>query len=225
LYYAKALVQSTGFWDKEQAMQHFVRLILLSVGLALMLQTVPSAHFKLLEPASWLIEDQRGDPQKAGPCGGSNADWGKPSYIVTKATGGQKLHLKVQETIYHPGHYRVALAVNSPTELPVDPQVTTRDSERGPWSVSAAIQNPPQVPVLADGLFVHSTRPTGQVEPFETDVQLPNINCKKCTLQVIQFMAEHAFNNPGGYSYHHCADLQITADPSKPLDRAWPAER
>ena len=65
----------------------------------------------------------------------------------------------------------------------------------------------------------------GQMRPFETDVQLPNINCKKCTLQVIQFMAEHAFNNPGGYSYHHCADLQITADPSKPMDRAWPAER
>ena len=38
----------------------------------------------------------------------------------------------------------------------------------------------------------------GSMEPFETDVQLPNINCKKCTLQVIQFMAEHAFNNPGG---------------------------
>jgi hypothetical protein len=29
---------------------------------------------------------------------------------------------------------------------------------------------------------------------------------------VVQFMAEHAFNNPGGYTYHHCAELQITAD-------------
>jgi hypothetical protein len=184
-----------------------------------------SAHFKLLEPSSWLVESDRGDPQKAGPCGGSNTDWGKPSYAVTKAIGGQKLHIKVQETIYHPGHYRVALAVNSPTELPLDPEVTTKDSERGPQSVSATIQNPPKVPVLADGLFVHSTRPTGTMSPFETDVQLPNINCKKCTLQIVQFMAEHAFNNPGGYSYHHCAELQITADPSKPIDKAWPAER
>jgi len=56
-------------------------------------------------------------------------------------------------------------------------------------------------------------------------VLLPNINCKKCTLQIVQFMAEHAFNNPGGYTYHHCANLQITADPSKPLDKGWPAER
>ena len=127
--------------------------------------------------------------------------------------------------VYHPGHYRVALAVDSPNELPPDAQVTTKDSERGPLSVSAVIQNLPQIPVLADGLFVHSTRPTGPIKPFETDVQLPNINCKKCTLQVVQFMAEHVFNNPGGYTYHHCANLQITADPSKPLDKAWPAER
>ncbi|MEZ5289227.1 MAG: hypothetical protein R2712_31385 [Vicinamibacterales bacterium] len=31
------------------------------------------------------------------------------------------------------------------------------------------------------------------------------------------------YNQPGGYSYHHCAELQITADPAKPLDAAWPA--
>src|SRR5881397_807861 len=184
-----------------------------------------SAHFKLLEPQSWLVEADNGDPQKAGPCGGTQANAGMPSNVIGKATGGQKLHIKVQETVFHPGHYRVALAVNSPTELPPDPQVTTRDSERGPWSVSAVIQNPPQIPVLADGLFVHSTRPTGQEAPFETDIQLPNINCKKCTLQIVQFMAEHAFNNPGGYTYHHCANLEITADPSKPLEKGWPAER
>ena len=183
-----------------------------------------SSHFKLLEPNSWLVENDRGDPQKAGPCGGTNADWGEESYIVNEATGGQDLHLKLQEMIYHPGHYRVALAVNSPTELPPDPEVTTRDSERGPISVSATIQDPPQIPVLADGLFVHSTRPASP-QVFETDVQLPNINCDHCVLQVVQFMAEHRFNNPGGYSYHHCAIMRITADPAKPLDTRWPAQR
>src|SRR5437870_1977885 len=83
-----------------------------------------------------------GDPEKAGPCGGSNTDWGKPSYVISKAVGGSKLHIKVQETIYHPGHYRVSLALNSPTELPVDPEVATKESDRGPQSVSATIQNP-----------------------------------------------------------------------------------
>ena len=202
-----------------------VRLLLLAGGLTMAVQSATYAHFKLLEQASWLVESDRGDPQKAGPCGGSNTDWGKPSYVISKAVGGSKLHLKIQETIYHPGHYRVSLAVNSPTELPLDPQVTTKDSEKGPWSVSAAIQSSPQIPVLADGLFVHSERPTGPMPPFETDVQLPNINCRKCTLQVVQFMADHGFNNPGGYSYHHCAELQITRDPAKPLTMGWPAER
>jgi hypothetical protein len=200
-----------------------VRFVLMLSALLIAGQTM-LAHFKLLEPASWLVENDRGDPQKSGPCGGSNTDWGKPSYSVSKAVGGQKLHIKVQETVYHPGHYRVALAVNSPTELPPDPQVTTKEGERGPMSVSAAIQNPP-IPILADGLFDHSTRPTGTMAPFETDVQLPNINCRRCTLQIVQFMAEHAFNNPGGYTYHHCATLQITADSSKPLDKGWPTER
>jgi hypothetical protein len=79
--------------------------------------------------------------------------------------------------------------------------------------------------VLADGLFVHSERPTGQAPPFETDVTLPNINCKKCTLQVVQWMAEHAYNNPGGYTYHHCAELEITADQTKPIDKGWPESR
>src|SRR3989441_9352951 len=183
------------------------RLFLMVAGLAIAAQST-SAHFRLLEPASWLIESDRGDPQKSGPCGGANTDWGNPSYFISKAVGGQKLHIKVQETVYHPGHYRVALAVNSPTELPPDPQVTTRDSERGPWSVSAVIQNPPQTPALADGLFVHSPPPTRPLAPFGTDVQVPNINCKKSTLQILQFMAEHAFNNPRGYMHPHSAKLR-----------------
>ncbi len=37
------------------------------------------------------------------------------------------LHVKVQETVYHPGHYRIALAVNSPTELPARSQGDDHD--------------------------------------------------------------------------------------------------
>ena len=201
------------------------RFLLVFAGLAMAVQTATYAHFRLLEPASWLIEGDRGDPQKAGPCGGTNTDWGKPSNMIGQAVGGQKLHIKVQETVYHPGHYRVALAVNSRTELPLDPVATTRDTEKGAISVSAVIEDPPKIPVLADGLWVHSTRPTGPMDPWEADVQLPNISCKKCTLQVVQFMAEHGVNNPGGFTYHHCGDLQITADPKKPLAQGWPADR
>ena len=43
---------------------------------------VTRAHFKLLEPASWLVANDRGDPQKAAPCGGDAKDKGTPSNIV-----------------------------------------------------------------------------------------------------------------------------------------------
>jgi hypothetical protein len=206
---------------KGAVMKQSLRVLLALVAAgAAAAPAVVQAHFKLLEPASWIVESERGDPQKAAPCGATPDV--KPSEAVTKVTGGSKLHLKVLETIYHPGHYRVALAVNSRTELPVDPNTVERMTERGPYSVWAAIQSPPQLPVIADGLFQHYARPASP-QTYEADIQLPNITCAKCTLQVIQFMAEHAYNQPGGYSYHHCADLAITADPSKPLDKGWPA--
>jgi hypothetical protein len=189
-----------------------------ALGALALLAPFAGAHFKLLEPQSWLVENNLGDPQKLGPCGGTSANSGTPSNAVTKVTGGQKLHIKVQETVFHPGHYRIALAVNSPDELPPDPEAVTRPSEKGPWSVSAPIASPVKIPVLADGLWVHTSKVT---DPFETDVTLPNIRCDHCTLQITQFMAEHGYNKDGGYYYHHCAVLQITPDPSKPIDKGW----
>jgi hypothetical protein len=195
-------------------------------ALALASAAIPagsSAHFRLLAPASWLVENQLGDPQKAGPCGGTNTDFGKPTYAVTDVRGGTPLHVKVQETVYHPGHYRIALAVNSPTELPLDPKAQTMTNDKGAMiSVSGEIMNPVAPPVLADGLFQHNAKTD---MPFETDVTVPNINCRSCTLQVIQFMEQHGVNNPGQFTYHHCAVLHITADPAKPLDTAWPPQR
>src|SRR6202453_4533649 len=95
------------------------------------LNTFAGAHFRLLEPQSWIVENQQGDPQKLGPCGGTSTNEGMPTNMVSKVKGGQKLHVKVQETIYHPGHYRIALAVNSRAELPPDPSTTSRDSDKG----------------------------------------------------------------------------------------------
>ena len=61
------------------------------------------AHFRLIEPASWLQESQLGDPQKMAPCGGTSADPGKPTGAVTNVQGGEKLHIRLQETVFHPG--------------------------------------------------------------------------------------------------------------------------
>jgi hypothetical protein len=181
------------------------------------------AHFTLQAPASWLTEAPNGDPQKMAPCGGVTGNPGMPTGAITAVRGGDMLHVKLQETVFHPGHYRIALSVLDRKELPADPMVMTKEGPRGPLSVSAMIMEKPVPPVLVDGLFPHTERTPPPI-PWETDVKLPNINCDKCTLQVIQFMAEHGLNKDGDFSYHHCADLKITANPALPIDRAWPGQ-
>lgn len=198
---------------------------LLAAVIAAALSSTAHAHFVLVSPAASLVQDRLGDPQKITPCGGVSANPargvsanpGTATHAVTRLTGGSTVHLLLHETVFHPGHYRVALA-RTAAQLPPDPEVTTRDSARGPWSVSAAIQNPPIAPVLADGLFPHTERPTAL---WEADVPVPNIDCQNCVLQVIQFMADHARNLDGDYSYHHCAIVDIAADRSKPIDTRW----
>ena len=180
------------------------------------------AHFILHEPASWQTENQLGDPQKLAPCGGTTAVAPTPTGIVSAVRGGDMIHIKVQETVFHPGHYRVTL-VTDRKDLPADPMVMTKDGPKGPISVSTMIQAKPAPPVLADGLWPHTEKPAPMF--WETDLKLPNINCEKCTLQVVQFMAEHGHNNDGDYSYHHCADLKITANPKLPMDKGWAAAK
>ena len=185
------------------------------------LTTPAMAHFRLLEPASWLQESEYGDPQWAAPCGGTSTDPGKPTGAITKIQGGDTLHIRIREMAFHPGFYRVALAVNSRDELPPDPEART-EAGASARSVSGAIHYPPSPPVLADGLFQHIA---AFDKEQEADVEIPNINCAKCTLQVIEFMAAHGRNREGDYSYHHCAELQIRADPNKPIDIRFPAEK
>jgi hypothetical protein len=184
------------------------------------------AHFVLISPAASLVQDRIGDPQKIGPCGGVSANPGRgtqanpgvPSGAVTTVKGGTNYPLLIQESVFHPGHYRVALA-RTAKQLPADPEVTTAQTARGVRSQSAVIQNPTVAPVLLDGIFAHTERP---MQNWEAQIPIPNITCQNCVLQVIQFMADHpGIAVDGGHSYHHCAILNITADPAKPVDTRW----
>ena len=183
-------------------------------------------HFILISPAANLAQDRLGDPQKIGPCGGVSANPGRgtpanpgvPSGAVTSVKGGTNLPLMVQETIFHPGHYRVALA-RTASQLPPDPKVTTAQTDRGVRSQSAVIQNPTAPPTLLDGIFAHTERPT---QNFEAQIPIPNIDCQNCVLQVIEFMADHpGIAVDGGHMYHHCAVLNISVDSAKPVDKRW----
>lgn len=196
---------------------------LFAAALVFALPAPVEAHFRLLSPAPWIQEsDDFGDPQWSFPCGGTVTDPGVPTGVVTKVQGGAAIHLHIREMAFHPGFYRVALAVNSRRELPPDPDPISRAGPDGrQHSLAGTVHYPPQPPVLADGLFMHN-RPFSDDQ--QTDIPIPNINCAKCTLQVIEFMADHVRNPDGDYTYHHCADLEIHADPGKPIDTRFPTE-
>jgi len=76
-------------------------------AVALLAPFAASSHFFLEEPANLLVQNNRGDPQKAAPCGGTSDDQGTPSNAITETRGGDMLHIKIRETVFHPGHYRV----------------------------------------------------------------------------------------------------------------------
>ena len=185
-------------------------LVLTLISAGVLVPGVASSHFKLLIPPSAIIGENGG--LGAPPCGE-----GEPSDVVTKVRGGHPYEVRILETAIHPGHYRIALSVRSRSELPKDPAVVAGADGR---SISAAIDPSPRIPVLGDGLFPHRTAP--RHTEWQVEVMLPNLDCERCTLQVIQFMANHPLNEGGGYFYHHCGDLKITADPNlPPADKAW----
>jgi hypothetical protein len=172
------------------------------------------AHFRLVAPANWMMQSTDGSPQKTGPCGNEAPQ--TPSNVTTPFRPGDTVTIQLNETVYHPGHYRVALAVNSPNELPPEPTVTPGTTACG----SVPIQQTPVFPILADGMLAHTSPFTGQ-QSFQ--VKLPSdVTCTSCTLQIIEFMAEHG----APCFYHHCAKISIQADGGAgPVDGGGDASR
>ena len=194
-----------------------MRTLVLTSTIALLgLGSTAQAHFNLMSPTPTTADT--GGGKGAPPCGPDTAAAATP----TAAQGGHTIMLKLQETVRHGGFYRAALSINSRSEIPVDNVVYDAANKILPpsgnpqgMSARADSEATPVFPVLGDNLFMHPMAgPANQV--YQMDLMLPNVTCAKCTLQVIEFMAPHTFNPGGGYFYHHCADLKITADPAMP---------
>ena len=149
------------------------------------------AHFHLDEPANWITQMENGDPQKTGPCGAlmeANKTY-TASGTVTPFKAGDTVTIKLEETVAHPGHYRVALAVEDRSGLPPEPTVTKKDDSMNGQCGSVPIMDPPVFPVLADGQLKHTSTLNGQQT---ITVKLPDdIECEKCTLQILEFMSNH----------------------------------
>jgi len=168
---------------------------------------VAQAHFKLDSPAVYSVQGSLGDPQKTAPCGPSGTAF-TPTNDITAVKTGSTITISVSETIFHPGHYRVALAPDE-ASLPPDPAITPVGSD--PCG-SAEIANPPTLPILADDLLDHTSQFSG---PQSMQVTLPaGMTCDHCVLQVLEYMAKH----PQPCIYHHCATLKIADDAPPPPD-------
>ena len=167
------------------------------------------AHFKLTTPANWTAQQTDGSPQKTGPCGneGSPSDAG----AVTEYKVGATISIAIDETVFHQGHYRVSLAADQ-ASLPKDPDSNVVPTTPGAQNCASLAINPaPALPLLADGLLVHST---AFRTPQTMQVTLPaGMLCDHCVLQVVEFMA-------GGHGapcfYHHCANIKITTNGPAP---------
>jgi hypothetical protein len=174
------------------------------------------AHFKLTKPASWLNEDELGGPQKGSPCGpgnvrpfiGDNVDPIPASGAITTFHAGETISVEWQETVYHPGYFRISLAPVSPadatsTEFP-DPALT--DTENCHFDHSL-VQTEPHDNVLADGLHMASDQ-NGTNRSLTAEVKLPDEPCEHCTLQLVQVMEGHPASS---CFYFHCAEIKVVA--------------
>ncbi len=195
-----------------------------TVGVFAGLMSTAEAHFKLNAPENRSNQDALGGPQKSAPCGTSDssttADNSTPTGLPpAELKTGSLVTISINETIFHPGHYRVSLAQDA-ASLPADPLVTAGSTPCG----STVIDANPTLPLLADGLLVHTTSFGGVTKTMS--VQLPaGMQCTNCVLQVVQFMSNHPLNNPGGCFYHHCAIVNISdTAPNQPDAGVMPGD-
>src|SRR5678810_799 len=114
-----------------------------AVAVVALAPAIAHAHFVLTTPASWMSQDSLGSPQKTGPCG--NESGGTATGAVTAFHPGDTITITLNETVFHPGHYRVALGMSGQSDIPAEPSVTAGSTACG----SVPVQSPAMFPVLA----------------------------------------------------------------------------
>lgn len=152
------------------------------------------AHIQLMYPA------QRYDDQKQGPCGLTNGGRGE---VVTTLAPGATITVTWDETVNHPGHFRISFDPDGDDDF-VDP-----------LSFTDTYTNES---VMVDDII---DTPAGGVSGYT--ITLPDIECDNCTLQVVQVMTDKAPYGDGNDLYYQCADLVLTADAPDVPDAGTPA--
>jgi hypothetical protein len=155
--------------------------------------SLADAHVQIRAPK------QRTQDQKFGPCGVTG---GTRSQNVCAFRPGATITLAWDETVDHPGHFRVSFDDDGVDDF-VDPTGYT-DFDSAPS-------------VLEDNI---GDRDVGAGDRgYSIDVTLPDVECQNCTLQLIQVMTDKPPWGPGGGNdiYYQCADIVLSATaPAEP---------
>jgi hypothetical protein len=147
-----------------------MRALILVVALA----GTAHAHIQLRSPAA------RTTAQKAGPCGDAGSARGS---TVTRFQPGETITVEWDETVDHPGHFRIAFD-DSGDDAFINPMRSTDN-------FSFTLMEP-----IADKVGGHYTQ----------QITLPTTPCENCTLQLMQIMQT---TEPYNSFYWQCADIAI----------------
>jgi hypothetical protein len=121
------------------------------------------------------------------------------SDAVTTVHAGDTIQVELQETVNHPGYFRVALSADRASFT--DPPLTNATS----CSLDlASVPTGAHDNVLMDGIAKSASAAANR--HIMQDVKLPDQPCDNCTLQVLQVMKDHG---PPNCFYYHCAVLKI----------------
>ncbi len=133
---------------------------------------------------------------KQGPCGVAG---GTRSGNVTELEAGARIEVVWDEYVDHPGHFRIAFDGDGDDDF-VDPACLS-----GCDTTAPEIETHSNDTVLLDGI---ADSPSGGQS--SAAVTLPDVECDRCTLQVIQVMYDKPpYVIPGNDLYYQCADLVL----------------
>ncbi len=150
-----------------------------------------AAHIQLTYPP------QRTEEQKVGPCGNGG---GARSASVTVLQPGQKIVVEWDETVEHPGHFRISFDEDGDDDFAT------------PASYDEACSNDK---VLID--LIPDRKASKGDRHYRQEITLPNVECERCTLQVIQMMTDkppYTTDSNSNDLYFQCADLALRGRPA-----------
>jgi hypothetical protein len=152
-----------------------------------------AAHLRLLAPMARepgaVVGGGPNGSLKQGPCGQIvNGRTDKVSVFAP----GETIEVTWDEFVNHRSHYRVAFDVEADDDFPLFP---------GP----GVSEYDPTEACPVDGRIILAYELADRIGGMHTlNVQLPDVECERCTLQVIQYMYE-----TGSPYYFQCADLAL----------------